>query len=142
MFKRLLFLMLGVFILLNGCSKKENEVFYEGKLISNEGEDFLQGEMENIMLNEDNEITLVDGELEGEYISPIINTNKFRELVASWNVDTPQGTDIEISYQVKVEDEWSMWFSYGKWSSNKDGKSKSDQRDKMANMAIDTLEVL
>ncbi len=144
MFKKILFLILGVGILMTGCSKTsiEKEVSIDGGIIANSKEDFKLGKMENLEINENTEIVLSNNAVEGSYLSPIINTNKFRELVSSWNVDTPEGTEVELYLKVRVEDEWSIWLSYGKWSSNGYRGSVDGQRDKIANMDIDTLVVL
>ncbi len=142
--RKILYLLLGVSLLLTGCNHSSNvkEVTYDGGLIINKGEDFKKGKSEGVELNAENEIILEENAIEGKYSSPVINCNNFREMVSSWNVDTPEGTKVELSFQVKIEDEWSMWFSYGKWSSNGSRGSVRDQRDKIANMAIDTIEVL
>lgn len=144
MFRKLLILILGVGLLLSSCSEisNEREVRIEGGLIINRGEDFKLGEMENLRFSDKIEIILEDNVTEGMYLSPIINTNKFKDLVASWNVDTPKDTEIELSIKVKVEDEWSMWLSYGKWSSSDSRGSVKSQKDAIANMSIDTLEIL
>ncbi|MDR7855392.1 peptidase C39 family protein [Tissierella sp.] len=144
MFKKLIILLTGVALLLSGCNKIEisKEVSYSDGLIINRQEDFKIGEYENVKINDKSEIILEDSALYGKYISPVINTEEFEELVASWNVNTPKETEIELSIQVKIEDEWSMWFSYGKWSESQYRGSVSNQSDRMANMSIDTLEVL
>jgi uncharacterized protein YvpB len=143
-FKKLIILLMGVALLLSGCNKIEisKEVSYTDGLIINREEDFKIGEYENIKINDNSEIILEDSALCGKYISPIINTEEFKELVASWNVNTPKETEIELSIQVKIEDEWTMWFSYGKWSESGYRGSVSNQSDKMANMSVDTLEIL
>lgn len=145
---------------IKGEKYMENTISYEGNLIVNIGEDFKLGEMENVKLNEEmedvkineeiedgsilksEEIELDEDKLEGSYTSPVISIDKFNELVASWNVNTPERTNIELFVQVRVEDKWSMWYSYGKWSSNKDSKSVKGQKDELGKMSIDTLEIL
>ena len=156
MLKRILGV-LCISVLLGGCSNAnttvtsaENEgedmvekrVSLEGSLIANKEEDFKSGQMENVALNENGEIELEDGKEEGVYSSPIISTDNFNELVASWNVNTPDKAHIELFVQVKIEDEWTMWYSYGKWSSNGNSGSVRDQSDKFSKMSIDTLEIL
>lgn len=152
--------LLCVFIFLIGCTKAnavakgmagkaikgeksmEKTISYEGSLIINKGEDFRLGKKENLRLNEDGEIELEVDKLEGTYTSPIISIDDFNELVASWNGNTPEKTNIELLVQGKVEDKWTMWYSYGKWSSNKDSKSIKGQSDKLGKMSIDTLKIL
>lgn len=157
MFKKLLILLTGVALLLSGCGDIEKtqeissagepivstqEVSYTGGLIINTEEDFKNGEYEDIKINDNGEIVLEDSILYGKYTSPVISTDKFNELVASWNIDTPEETEVELSIQVKIEDEWTMWLSYGKWSENGYRGSVRNQSDKMVKMSIDTLEIL
>lgn len=144
MFKKILILLMGVALLLSGCSniEKIKEVSHTGGLIFNTKDDFKNGEYEDVKINDNGEIVLEDLKLYGKYTSPIMNTDKFNELVASWNIDTPEETEIELSVQVKIEDEWTMWFSYGKWSENGYRGSVKNQSEKMAKMSIDTLEIL
>lgn len=129
----------------------EKTISYEGDLIVNVGEDFKLGKMEDVRLNEEIEDSsilkngeiVLDGEkLEGSYTSPVILIDRFNQLVASWNVNTPERTNIELFVQVRVEEKWSMWYSYGKWSSNKDSQSIKGQKDELGKMSIDTLEIL
>ena len=156
MFKKIIGI-LSISIILSGCTSgnlvvkgEENEeddiveetISYQGSLIENREQDFEKGEMENIELNENGEIELETDKEEGIYTSPIISTDSFNELVASWNVNTPDETYIELSIQAKIEDEWTMWYSYGKWSSKGNGGSVRDQSDKFGKMSIDTLEIL
>ena len=61
----------------------------------------VEGENENTINNDEGEIILEDSSLQGKYISPIMATQKFNELVASWNVDTPEETEIELFVKVK-----------------------------------------
>lgn len=126
---------------MTGCSKHE-EVFYDGSLIINRGEDFHKGEMMNLELNDEGELILKDSSSHGEYISPIIKVNPFKDLVMSWNLDSPEDTEIEVLVQVKKGDQWSQWFSYGKWSLNGHRASVKNQKDELALMDIDTLKIL
>lgn len=144
MLRKKILVLMGVLLLMCGCSDldKTKEIFYEGNLIVNKVEDFKEGEKENIKINDEGEIILEDLALQGKYISPIISTEKFNELVASWNVDTPKETEVELFVKVKIEDQWTMWFSYGKWSEDGNRGSVRGQSDKTAKMSIDTLEIL
>lgn len=157
MFKKSL-IIISMSLLLTGCNTKseivkeasvkeeiakvESEVTFKGNMIKNTKSDFDNGEKEFVILNDEEKLQLEDGKLKGIYTSPIISTDNFNELVASWNVDTPEKTNIELSIQVKIEDEWTMWYSYGKWSSNKDGGSVRDQSDAFGKLSIDTLGIL
>jgi uncharacterized protein YvpB len=144
MFRKIIFILLGVILFMSGCSSltKTKEIFHSGNLIVNGAEDFKEGEREEISINNEDEIVLEDSSLQGKYTSPIIGTEDFNELVASWNVDTPEGTEIELLLRIKVENQWTDWFTYGKWSQNGNRESVNNQEDKIAKMSTDTLEVL
>ena len=116
--------------------------FYQGNLIINKGGIFNQGELKNLKLDEKLRINLENGKIEGSYTSPIISTENFNQLVASWNANTPEKTKIEVLVQVRINEDWSRWFSYGNWSTNKDSGSLRGQSDKFAKLSIDTLDVL
>lgn len=117
-------------------------IYHKASLIKNQKEDFKNGSRKNVALNESGQIELESGKVEGLYTSPEISTENFNELVASWNTETPENTYIELSVQAKVEGQWTMWYSYGKWSSNKNSGSVRDQSDKLGKLSIDTLEIL
>lgn len=133
---------MGVLLIMTGCSKEIKQITYEGNLIFNSMEDFEEGKLENTIINNDGEIILEDSHLRGKYISPIINTEEFSELVASWNVDTPVESEVELLIKVGVGDEWSQWFSYGKWSHRGQRGSVKGQKDEIGKLSIDTLEIL
>lgn len=54
--------------------------------------------------------------LYGCYTSPVVNFAPFDRLVMSWNATTPEGTVVEAQARVLVQDSWTSWFSFGKWS--------------------------
>ena len=52
----------------------------------------------------------------GTYTSEVIHTQPFRNLIMSWNADTPTGTHIELEARVLLTGGiWSEWMSWGKW---------------------------
>ena len=64
-------------------------------------------------------------------------------MVASWNSSTPLGAVVELSVKVKSGDNWSRWFSYGKWSDcGANGGSIKDQKDEVAYLEVDLLRML
>ncbi|MDR3564754.1 MAG: C39 family peptidase [Negativicutes bacterium] len=73
----------------------------------------------------------------GTYVSPVIQTAPFRDLIISWNADTPAGTTISVEAQVLVEQKWSEWFSWGTWGDR--SASAATVVSRMAKMDIDTL---
>lgn len=139
-----LLIILGVLLLVSGCSSSEQkkEINFEGKTVIHKGQDFKQGTYDSVVLKDNNTLELKKGVTEGWYTSPIINTSNFREIVGSWNAITSAESKVELFVQVRKDGEWSEWFSYGKWSVEGNRGSIKGQRDKIANMAIDTLTLL
>lgn len=90
----------------------------------------------------DQELVLDEGQTGGKYISQVFTVPAFTELVASWNSRTPQGTYVELSVRVRQNQEWSQWFSYGKWSDNgRNLGSIKGQEDAIALLATDLLKL-
>jgi len=110
-------------------------------LLRHKGLDFTSGICNGVRLNSKAQLELEDSILNGIYTSPEISTSYFTNLVGAWNAETPEGTEVEVFFQVRREAEWSMWFSYGKWSSEKRASVK-DQKDHIALMDIDTIIIL
>jgi uncharacterized protein YvpB len=74
------------------------------------------------------------------YVSPIIFSTPFTELVMSWNAETPVGTTVSVEAQVQVDGHWSQWFSWGVWKTwGPAGSSQETLKDPLAKMDIDTL---
>lgn len=66
----------------------------------------------------------------------------FRELIPSWNAETPPGTWIEVRLRARLDGRWTRWYDLGAWSS--DGgpgrrQSVSGQRDADGRVLTDTL---
>lgn len=96
--------------------------------------DFARGAMLNLTFAD----RLGDGavrlkkEGEGVFLTPMIQTEKpFNDLVASWNTETPLGTEVEILGRVylpeydgwtdrenRTYDGWTDWITWGVWSTH------------------------
>lgn len=96
--------------------------------------DFARGAMLNLTFTD----RLGDGavrlkkEGEGVFLTPVIQTEKpFNDLVASWNTETPLGTEVEILGRVylpeydgwtdrenRTYDGWTDWITWGVWSTH------------------------
>lgn len=96
--------------------------------------DFARGAMLNLTFAD----RLGDGavrlkkEGEGVFLTPVIQTEKpFNDLVASWNAETPLGTEVEILGRVylpeydgwtdrenRTYDGWTDWITWGAWSTH------------------------
>ncbi len=69
---------------------------------------------------------------EGVFLTPVVHTEKpFNDLVASWNTETPLGTEVEVFGRVYLPeydgwtdrenrsyDGWSDWITWGVWSTH------------------------
>lgn len=87
---------------------------------------------------------------DGTFISPVIATNAFDYMVASWNSDTPKGTYVEIQARALIShynashqlvQDWSAWHSWGKWGTYIARASVSDMTDPLAYIDTDTFTV-
>jgi Peptidase_C39 like family len=64
------------------------------------------------------------------------------ELVASWNVDLPRGTVLEIAVQVRGDGPESGWYSLGRYAAGDAAAGRTTvegQRDTVAEVVVDTL---
>jgi len=113
----------------------------DGVFINN-SKDFKLGIRENLKFNDKGELMLQEQKLQGNYISPEIEAGGFKELVASWNAQTQERSELEVAIQIKVEEKWSIWFTYGKWSVYGIRGSVKGQIDELARMNIDLLTIL
>ena len=82
----------------------------------------------------------------GIAVSPVRSTAApFRELIASWNAQTPPGSWIELRVRAQVGEEggrWSRWYEFGSWSTNSGPEyrqSVKDQRDADGRVSTDTV---
>lgn len=117
-------------------------IILKERTLKHKGEDFILGTADGIRLNAKKQLELQANCLEGNYVSPEINSGKFRDLVASWNAEAPEGTNVEVLFQVRKEGRWSAWLSYGKWSDDSSRGSIKGQKDDIAAMDIDTVQIL
>ncbi len=127
-------------------SKLEEQVLVvENNILVMQGQkDFALGTFRETLVDDSGCITLANGDGDilssGMYISPVITSLPFTELVISWNADTPIGTKVAIEAQVRVDGTWSPWFSWGTWCSwEQAGSSNMHMKSSVAQMNIDTL---
>lgn len=113
---------------------------FMGRTLIDKGDDFRLGVLDCVK-SSNNKLVLKEDCLKGNYESPEINSNRFKNLVSSWNAETPEGTEIEVCFKVRSEDKWSKWFSYGKWSIHGNRGSIKGQKDTMAYMDVDILKI-
>lgn len=87
-------------------------------------------------------LVLTESALLGDYISPIYLSNDFNTLVGSWAAITNLDATAELQIRVRVNDEWSMYFSYGDWGLGKPNAMNINQIDGIARMYQDELTIL
>ncbi len=84
----------------------------------------------------------------GLAVSPVRTTSApFRELIDSWNAETPPGTWIEVRLRARIDDaassgRWSRWYDLGSWSSDSGPERRQSvkgQRDDDGRVSTDTL---
>ncbi|WP_019228704.1 C39 family peptidase [Sedimentibacter sp. B4] len=82
----------------------------ENKKLSN-------NELTGLELEEDF-LRLREGMDEGFLVTPIIETEKFSEITPSWNSRTDENSFVEVFIQVRIENQWTDFVSYGVWSTD------------------------
>lgn len=115
----------------------------KGSLLVQTGGDFAAGVADGAAITADAAapVRLAAGggryQARGVYLSPVIRTAPFRELILSWNADTPAGTAITAEAQVLADGKWSEWFSWGTWGDKP--ASAASPASRTAKMDTDTL---
>lgn len=111
-------------------------------LIVLQEDDFNKGSFEGVYL--DNGIIMLEKDkTQGYFQSESISCDKFKEAVVSWNGNTVESSYISLQLSLFVDGKWSMWFSYGKWST--DGNnigSVSKQVDDLGKINVDVISVI
>lgn len=77
----------------------------------------------------------------GSYTSPEYRAVAFDELVVSWNAVVPDGCTLEAFVRVQAAEQWSHWFSCGKWSVFSARASAPQQSEKGLSMRDGILNV-
>ena len=90
-------------------------------------------------------LILQEGFTEGLYLSPVVETPLFENLVVCWNADTPEGSSLEVSARVYLpgRKQWSPWGSWGRWSPYAERRNRSGtypDEDPLIRMDCDILE--
>lgn len=77
----------------------------------------------------------------GFLLSPeIASLPPFDNLVGSWNAEVPEGAELEMQAQVRLEGGWSKWFILGRSRADK-FFSPQKQEDESGHVDIDTLKL-
>ncbi len=83
------------------------------------------------------------GIFHGDILSPEMAAQPFEEAIASWNVQTPPGTWIDVEMRVWIGEEATDWFQMATWTSASSGsirrQSIEGQGDDRVAINVDTL---
>ena len=79
----------------------------------------------------------------GTAVGPEVEASEpFRDLIPSWNAETPGGTWIEVRLRARTDGRWTAWYGLGVWSSSADPElrhSVAGQDDGDARVLTDTV---
>lgn len=96
-----------------------------------------------IVWDPDRPFELGPGQLSNEWTLEMKEVAPFRRLVVSWNSKTFLNTSVEVWIRIRTDQNWSRWFSYGKWTTDGNNTgSFSGQKDTFAKLDIDELSVV
>ncbi len=74
--------------------------------------------------------------LESTLLTP---SRSFDTLIPSWNVETPLGSSSVLEVRAYVDNHWTRYYSFGKWSSTSASSSVNGQTDADGTLSTDTL---
>ena len=103
--------------------------------------------MQGLRVTEQGWLMLEEGASEGIYTTQEVETIPFENLVACWNADTPEGSWVEVSARIYLQEKktWSPWGSWGRWSPYIERRNRSGEYpvdDPLIRMNCDILEPL
>lgn len=113
----------------------------------NQRERWKLGTMQGLRVTEQGWLMLEEGASEGIYTTQEVETIPFENLVACWNADTPEGSWVEVSARIYLQEKktWSPWGSWGRWSPYIERRNRSGEYpvdDPLIRMNCDILEPL
>ncbi len=86
-----------------------------------ENDGLIKNQLNNIEINGDF-AELLENDEEGFLETPIVETERFKEITPSWNSRTDRDSSVELFIKLRVENSWTPYISYGIWST--DGNNK------------------
>lgn len=89
----------------------------------------------------DDKLVLAGGSSTGFYLSGVIETMDFNELVVSWAAVSSKYTTVEVMVQVRVEGEWSDFVTYHPWGFGLENKCHNQKND-LIELSTDEVKVL
>ena len=80
----------------------------------NQRERWKLGTMQGLRVTEQGWLMLEEGASEGIYTTQEVETIPFENLVACWNADTPEGSWVEVSARIYLQEKktgspWGSW---------------------------------
>jgi len=98
---------------------------------------FADGELNNVVMTSEG-LKLVDGATEGYFLSKEIDTKQFLSMVGSFSGYSAIDATIELTVSIKVDGNYSKFFSYGAWGLGLKNKYY-DQNDTDARLVDDEI---
>lgn len=92
----------------------EGEMNFNKHVLINRANELNTSKMNNLKYNGE-KVVLSDGALSGTYESEVYNTLEFRRVVGSFSCITSENATCELAISIKVDDEWSKYFTYGEF---------------------------
>ena len=89
----------------------------------------------------DDKLVLTNGASVGFYLSGVIETMDFNELVVSWAAVSSKYATVEVMVQVRVEGVWSEFVTYHPWGFGLENKCY-DQKNDLIKLTTDEIFVL
>lgn len=89
----------------------------------------------------DDKLVLAGGSSTGFYLSGVIETMDFNELVVSWAAVSSKYETVEVMVKVRVEGEWSDFVTYHPWGFGLENKCY-DQKNDLIELSTDEVKVL
>lgn len=86
-------------------------------------------------------LRLQTGQIAGKYISPVIETDAFTSLVASWSAITSQDATVELQLRARVDGMWSDYITYSPWGLGLQNQSHN-QNNGVIRLSTDEVIVL
>ena len=92
----------------------EGEMNFNKHVLINRANELNTSKMNNLKYNGE-KVVLSDGALSGTYESEVYNTLEFRRVVGSFSCITSENATCELAISIKVDGEWSKYFTYGEF---------------------------
>lgn len=115
---------------------------YSGKMhqIIHRAADLDPNRFDDVRIKDD-KLVLAGGASTGFYLSGVIETMEFNELVVSWAAVSSKYKTVEVMVKVRVEGEWSDFVTYYPWGFGLENKCHNQKND-LIELSTDEVKVL